>query len=68
MKPPRAINITALTKKYGNQYIAKSEKTGKVLAHGERIDLVFNKVKDKKDIILSWVPKYGTTYVFRISL
>lgn len=68
MKSTKAINITALTKKYGNQYIAKSEKTGKVLAHNERVDMVFKKVKDKKDVIISWVPKYGTTYVFRISL
>lgn len=68
MKPTKAINITALTKKYGNQYIAKSEKTGKVLAHSERVDMVFKKVKNKKDIIISWIPKYGTTYVFRISL
>lgn len=68
MKPTRAINITALTKKYGNQYIAKSEKTDKVLAHDERMDVVFKKVKNKKDVTISWVPKYGTTYVFRVSL
>ena len=57
-----------LTKKYGNQYIAKSEKTGKILAHHERMDIVFNKTKNKKDVIISWVPKHGSSYVFRISI
>lgn len=65
MKP---INISSLVKKYGPGYIAKSKKTGRVIAHDKRLDLLFDKTKDETDVVISWVPKKGARYVFRISL
>jgi len=64
MKP---INISSLVKKYGPGYIAKNKKTGKVIAHAKRIDVLFKKTKDKTDIVISWIPRRGARYVFRIS-
>ena len=63
MKP---VNITSIIKKYGPGYVAKTQK-GRVVAHDKRIDILFNKVKDRDDVIISWVPKPGARYVFRIS-
>ena len=64
MKP---INISSLVKKYGPGYIAKNKETGKVVAHAQRIDVLFKKTKDKTNIVISWIPKKGARYVFRIS-
>lgn len=61
-------NITPLVKKYGPGYIAKSKKTGRVVAHAKRIDVLFNKTKDRKDIVIKWIPKSGARYVFKISI
>ena len=61
------INISKLIKKYGPGYVAKSRKTGQVLAHAKRIDLLFKKTGKKSNIIISWVPKSDAKYVFRIS-
>lgn len=49
MKP---INISSLIKKYGPGYIAKNRRTGKVIAHAARIDLLFK--KPEKDPILAF--------------
>lgn len=65
MKP---IDITPLIKKYGPGYVAKSKKSGRVVAHAKRIDILFNKVKGRDDVVISWVPKPNTRYVFRISV
>ena len=65
MKP---INISSLIKKYGSGYVAKSKKTGKVVAHAKRLDFLFKKIKGKSDIVISWIPKKNARYVFRISL
>lgn len=62
------INISSLIKKYGPGYIAKNKKTGRVIAHSKRLDFLFEKTKDKTDVVISWVPKKGARYVFKISL
>lgn len=63
LKNMKPINISSLIKKYGPGYIAKNKKTGKVVAHAKRLDLLFTKTKSKTDIIISWVPKKGARYV-----
>lgn len=70
MKP---LNLTAISKKYGPGYVARLNGTTKVLATAKRVDVLFNKVKDKKEfkenkVVIGWIPKYGQTYVFRISV
>lgn len=65
MKP---INISTLIKKYGPGYVAKNKKTGRVVAHAKRIDLLFKKTQGKANLSVSWLPKNGARYVFRISL
>jgi len=65
MKP---INISSLIKKYGPGYVAKSRRTGRVVAHAKRLDLLFKKTKKRADVVISWVPKSGARYVFRISV
>jgi hypothetical protein len=65
MKP---VNISSLVKKYSASYIAKNKKTGKVVAHSKRLDLLFKKTKEHSDVVISWVPKKGARYVFRISI
>lgn len=65
MKP---IDITSLIKKYGPGYIAKSRKTGRVIAHAKKLDVLFKKTGKRTDLLISWVPKPGARYVFRISL
>ncbi|MBI2404810.1 hypothetical protein HYV22_01370 [Candidatus Gottesmanbacteria bacterium] len=65
MKP---INISALMKKYGPGYIAKSKKSGRVIAHAKRLDLLFKKTSKKTDLTISWIPKRDAKYVFRISV
>lgn len=69
MKKVASINITQLTKKYGPGYIAKDKKSGKIVAFAHRVDLLLKKVnKDKEEVVISWVPKHGARYVFRLSL
>lgn len=63
----KSLNITDLVKKYGPGYIAKNKKTGKVVAHSKHIDILFNKTKNRSNIVISWVPKKNARYVFRIS-
>lgn len=65
MKP---ININALIKKYGTKYVAKDAKSGKVVAHASRLDILLNETKDRLNTVISWVPKRGARYVFRISV
>ena len=65
MKP---INISSLVKKYGPGYIARNKKTGRVIAHSKRIDVLFDVTKDKKNVVIGWVPGEKARYVFRISL
>ena len=67
MKKIRPINITELTVKYGPGYIAKDKKSGRVVAHASRVDILMKKVKEaKKEVVISWVPKHGARYVFGI--
>lgn len=65
MKP---VNISPLVKKYGASYVARSKKTGKVLAHSKRIDVLVKKMKKKLGVTISWVPRDNVRYVFKISL
>ena len=65
MKPE---DITKLIKKYGSGYVAKNRKTGQVVAHAKRIDLLFKKTGKRSDVTISWVPRKNAKYVFRISL
>ncbi len=64
MKP---VDISSLIKKYGPGYIAKSRKTGRVIAHAKRLDVLIKKTGKREDITISWVPKSNAKYVFRIS-
>jgi len=65
MKP---LNISNLIKKYGSGYVAWNKKSGRVVAHAKRLDVLFKKTKDKDKVVFSWIPKQGARYVFRISL
>lgn len=65
MKP---VNISALIKKYGPGYVATNKKTGKVVAHAKRVDFLLKKTKNQTNIVISWIPKQNTRYVFQISL
>lgn len=60
------INITHLTEEYGPGYIAKDKKTGKVVAHARRVDILMEKIKKEKrnEIVISWIPKHGARYLF----
>lgn len=62
------INITSMVKKYGPGYVAKHPKTGRVVAHAKRVDLLLKKTGRRTNLVISWVPKFGARYVFRISL
>ena len=64
MKP---VNISSLIKKYGPGYVAKDNKTGKVVAHSKRIDTLFKATIDK-NVVIGWVPGEKSRYVFRVSL
>ena len=68
----KIMNLTSLAKKYGQGYIARTE-SNKVFAFAKRVDLLLDQVKDKKEfkenkLIISWIPKYGQRYAFKISL
>jgi len=68
MKKVKSINITKLTEKYGPGYIAKDKKTGKVVAHASRVDVLMNKIKagkKEKETVISWVPKHGVQYCLK---
>lgn len=68
----RSLNLTALSKKYGPGYVARLDGGTKVLAAAKKVDSLVLKIKDKKEfqenkVVISWIPKYGQSYVFRIS-
>lgn len=65
MKP---VNISSLVKKYGASYVARSKKTGRVVAHSKRIDVLVKKMKERLGVTISWVPRDNARYVFKISL
>lgn len=64
----KLVNITSIVKKYGPGYVAKHPKTGRVVAHAKRVDLLLKKTGRRTNLVISWVPKFGARYVFRISL
>lgn len=70
MRKVKTIDITYLTEKYGPGYIAKEKKSGKIIAHVSRVDVLMKKVKSEKrekEVVISWVPKHGARYVFNVS-
>ena len=60
MKP---VDISSYIKKYGPGYIAKSRKTGRVIAHAKRLDVLFKKTGKSTDVTFSWVPKHNAKYL-----
>lgn len=53
--------------------MARLDGTNKVVAFAQKADDLIKKIKDKKEfkenkLVIGWVPKYGQTYVFRVSL
>lgn len=69
----KTINLTALAKRYGGGYVARLADTTKVIAHAKETDKLLKKIKDRKEfqenkVVISWIPKYGARYVFKISL
>ncbi|MBI2327358.1 hypothetical protein HYU92_03465 [Candidatus Curtissbacteria bacterium] len=68
MKRLKPINITPLTEKYGPGYVARDKKSGKVIAHASRVDILMKKIEGRqKELVISWIPKHGARYVFTIS-
>lgn len=68
----KSINLTNLSREYGPGYVARIEGTAKIIAHARRADTLVKKVQNKKEfkedrVVISWIPKYGARYVFRIS-
>lgn len=62
-------NITHLSETYGPGYVARDKKTGRVVAHASRVDVLVRKVKKKREsVVISWIPKHGARYVFNFSL
>ena len=67
------MNLTAFSKKYGPGYVARIEGGMKVLAAAKKVDSLVEKIKNMKEFqqnktVISWIPKYGQRYVFKISL
>lgn len=63
MKP---VDISPLVKKYGASYIARSKKSGKVVAHAKRIDILIKKTKKRSDVTISWVPRENVRYAWSV--
>jgi len=68
----KALNLTVLSKTYGEGYVARIVNSNKILAHAKSADKVIEKIKNSKEfkqkkVVISWVPKYGARYVFGIS-
>jgi len=69
----KTMNLTALAKKYGEGYVARVSGTARVMAFAKKVDQLLEKIKDKKEfkenkLTISWIPKYGQKYSFKISL
>jgi hypothetical protein len=62
------VNISALVKKYSASYVARNKKTGRVIAHSKRIDVLVKKIKKRLGVTISWIPRENARYVFKISL
>lgn len=62
-----------MSKKYGTGYVARIQGSTKVIAFAKRADTLMKKIQDteefkKKQLVISWVPKHDTTYVFGLSV
>lgn len=69
----KPLNLTAISKKYGPGYVARIEGGVRVLAASKKVDLLFKKIKNKKEfkenkVVISWVPKPGQRYAFGVSI
>ena len=65
--------MTALSKKYGPGYVARMDGGAQVLASAKKVSSLVEKIKNKKEwqenkLVISWIPKYGQKYAFRVSL
>ncbi len=65
----KPLNLTAMSQKYGDGYVARIQGTTRVIAHAKRADDLMKKICDmdestKKKLVISWVPKHDTTYTF----
>lgn len=68
----KAMNLTALARKYGQGYVARISGGTKVFAFSKKVDTLVEKIKDKKEfkenkLVISWVPKFGQRYAFKVS-
>ncbi|MBI4067045.1 hypothetical protein HY407_01575 [Candidatus Gottesmanbacteria bacterium] len=69
----KVFNLTSLSQKFGECYVARLKDTDKVIAHAKDADQLLAKIKGREEfkknkLVISWIPKYGARYVFRISL
>ena len=69
----KTFNLTSLSQKLGECYVARIENSGKILAHAKNAKTLMEKVKNipefkRNKVVISWVPKYGARYVFGVSL
>lgn len=69
----KVVDFTKISKEYGQCYVARLKGTNKIVAHAKTVNKLVDKIKDKKEfnqdkVVISWVPKYGARYLFRISL
>jgi hypothetical protein len=64
----RPIDVSSLVKKYGPGYVAKKTKTGRIVAHAKRLDVLFKETKHRTNVTISWIPQPNVKYVFGISI
>lgn len=69
----KAFNLTALSKKFGEGYVARIDGTNRIVGYVPTADVLMKKIQYKKEfkenkVVISWIPKYNATYVFGVSL
>jgi hypothetical protein len=65
----KARNLTSISKKYGQGYVARFLGSNKILAFAKKADSLMEKIKEKKEfkenkLVISWIPKFGQSYAF----
>lgn len=73
MRMRKALNLTSLSKNFGECYVARIVDSDRIIGHSKRADKLMENIKNteefkKNKVIISWIPKYGAKYVFGISL
>ena len=65
-------NFTNLSKKYGPGFVAISESSGRVLAHGPDIKKMYQDAEKKRvdftKVVISHVPRYGSLSAYSLSI